>query len=84
MQIDALFEASRLDNAYLEAAETALQSLLSHAYKEGVLYHQFLYKKPAVQKGLLEDYAFLVKALLCGYEATLQAEYLELADTLTR
>ena len=84
MQIGALFEASRLDDTYLKAAETSLQSLLSHAYKEGVLYHQFLYKKPAVQKGLLEDYAFLIKALLCGYEETLKAEYLERADTLTR
>ena len=84
MQIDALFEASQLGDNYLKEAEASLKSLLGHVYKNGVLYHQFLYGKSATQEALLEDYAFLIKALLAGYSHTLNTKYLQKADTLTR
>ena len=82
MQIDILFRASALDPAYLEEAEHSLETLLQHAYRKQVLYHQFLYGRVPTQQALLEDYAFLVRALLSGYAYTFKEPYLELADTL--
>jgi uncharacterized protein YyaL (SSP411 family) len=83
MQIDALFKASVLDKAYLQQAEHSLETLLKHAYKDKVLYHQFLYGRAPAQQALLEDYAFLVRALLTGYAHTFREHYLRLADRLT-
>lgn len=82
MQIDTLFRASALDPAYLEEAEHSLETLLQHAYRKQVLYHQFLYGRVPTQQALLEDYAFLVRALLSGYAYTFKEPYLELVDTL--
>lgn len=68
MMIEALFIASELDAKYKEMAQHRMSSLLSLMYKKGVLYHQTIGSKKPSQKALLEDYAFLISALIIGYE----------------
>lgn len=76
MMIKALFSASRIDEKYLTLAEQRLGSLLKIMRKKDVLYHQTLLGKEAKQKALLEDYAFLMDALIEGYEKTYDKKYL--------
>ena len=83
MMVKALFVASKIDDRYLALAQKRLDVLLSLMSKDGVLYHQTLLGKEVKQKALLEDYAFLVDALILAYERTYDAKYLHLAETLT-
>ena len=83
MMIKALFVASKLDNRYLVLGEKRLEGLLWRMYPKQTLYHQTLIGKVPTQKALLEDYAFLVDALLAGYERNYDDVYLSLAQTLT-
>jgi uncharacterized protein YyaL (SSP411 family) len=76
MMIKALFSASRIDKKYLTLAQTRLDSLLKIMRKKGILYHQTLLGKKAKQKALLEDYAFLMDAMIEGYEKTYDKKYL--------
>ena len=82
MMIKALFEGSSVDKKYLALAKTRLSHLLALLYKDGILYHQTLLPKVPTQKALLEDYAFLMDALISGYEKTYDARYLTLTKTL--
>ncbi len=83
MMIKALFEASKIDKQYVSLANRRMNALLKLMYPEGVLYHQTLLGKPPTQKALLEDYAFLIDALIAGYERTYNNKYLKLAQLLT-
>ncbi len=83
MMIKALFEASKIDKQYLFLANRRMDALLKLMYPECVLYHQTLLGKPPTQKALLEDYAFLIDALIAGYERTYDNKYLKLAQSLT-
>jgi len=83
MMIKALFEASRIDKQYVSLGKKRLEGLLDLMYVKGVLYHQTIFGKLPTQKALLEDYAFVVDALIVGYERTYNASYLNLAKTLT-
>ncbi len=83
MMIKALFQASMLDPYYLSLAKKRLQSLLTMMYPNEILYHQVVVGKQPKQKALLEDYAFLIDALLAGYEQTHLAVYLSLARSLS-
>ena len=76
MMIKALFSASQLDAQYLELAKLRLESLLKLMRTEDVLYHQTLLGKKPKQKGLLEDYAFMMDALIEGYLKTYNQVYL--------
>jgi len=76
MMIKALFSASRIDRKYLSLAEQRLDALLKIMRKKDVLYHQTLPGKKAKQKALLEDYAFLMDALIEGYEVSYDKKYL--------
>ena len=82
--ISGLFQAGKyVDESYNTKAKASLDSLLKHLYIDGELYHQvILGKKPKV-KGYLEDYAFLIAALLQSYEASYDNHDLELAKTLS-
>ena len=84
MMIKALFVASRINDKYLGLAEKRLEKLLEVTYKNEVLYHQVLLHQAPTQKALLEDYAFLIDALLAGHERTYEMNYLMLAETLTK
>ena len=71
------------DQSFIQASERALSFILEtllddkrnvfHRYKDG----------EAVIRAFLDDYAYLVWALLESYEATFKPEYLELAKNLT-
>ena len=83
MMIKALFVAGELDTRYIKVAQKALDILLKKMYHDKQLYHKYLSPRPATQKALLEDYAFLIDALLQGYEKTYEKRYLHLAKELT-
>ncbi len=83
MMIEALYTASTIDPVYAEKASHALKSLLNSMYTNGRLYHQSLYGKEPVQEGLLEDYAFMISALIKAYETSYDKKHLLLAAQLT-
>jgi uncharacterized protein YyaL (SSP411 family) len=83
MMIKALFEASKIDKRYLILGQKRLEGLLWRMYPMQTLYHQTVIGKIPTQKALLEDYAFLVDALVAGYERDYNEVYLKLAQTLT-
>ncbi len=83
MMIKALFVASKVEKCYLSLAVKRLELLWNIMRKEGVLYHQTLVGKVPKQKALLEDYAFLIDALIEGYTITYNRTYLIQAKKLT-
>lgn len=83
MMIKALFVASKIDKKYLSLAETRMDNMLQRMHKKEILYHQTLIGHNPTQKALLEDYAFLIDALIEGYERTYNQAYLSLAQKLT-
>ena len=84
MMIEALFSASVIDKRYKDLAEKRMDALLSMMYKKDVLYHQSLLGKAALQKALLEDYAFLISALICGYQMNYDERYFFLIKELSK
>lgn len=84
MMIKALFSASKLDNSYLPLAEQRLEALLKLMKKGDLLYHQTLLGKAAKQEGLLEDYAFLMDAMIEGYLSTYDKTYLIQLEVLAK
>ncbi len=84
MMIKALFVAGGIDPRYNTEAEHSLEALLHGLYLDGKLYHQRIGGARPVRPALLEDYAFLVDALIEGYERTYKARYLTLAQTLAK
>ena len=82
MMISGLFKASSLDNQYILEAKKDLNALMTLMYKNKILYHQTFKDNIPTQVGLLEDYAFSIKALLDAYEVTYEEKYLHIADTL--
>jgi uncharacterized protein YyaL (SSP411 family) len=83
MMIEALFSASTIDQKYLKLAQKRVRSLLENMYIKGILYHQSLPGSIPVQKALLEDYAYLISALIEGYQHNYNAQYLFLAQKLS-
>jgi len=84
MMIKALFIASKIDKKYEQKAEISLKALLDRHYINGVLYHQSIDNKTPSRVALLEDYVFLIDALLTAYETTFKTQYLTLATKLTQ
>lgn len=76
MMIKALFRASRVDKSYIPMAEKRLKALLSHLSKGDNLYHQTIDGKSPTQAGILEDYAFVIDALIEAHQVTLDEKYL--------
>ncbi|WP_324172803.1 thioredoxin domain-containing protein [Sulfurimonas sp.] len=68
MMIEALFKASIIDNKYAKKGTEHLEALLEFMHKRGELYHQSIMGVKPKQLGLLEDYSFLISALIAGYE----------------
>jgi len=83
MMIEALYAASSIDPHNKEKADYALKSLLKSMLKNGRLYHQSLYGKKPFQDALLEDYVFLISALIRAYETTYEKKHLLLAGQLS-
>ena len=82
MMIEALFSSASFDKKYLALAEKRVHALLRDMYKKGILYHQRLLGNEAVQKAILEDYAFMISTLIEAYAQTYDKKYLYLAKTL--
>jgi len=82
MMITALFQMGRIDEAYLIQAQKSLDTLLDTLYIHGQLFHSTLMGKEPKIHAFLEDYAYLVQALIEAYESTLDESYLILAQTL--
>jgi uncharacterized protein YyaL (SSP411 family) len=81
MMIDTLFKASIFDEKYKTEAISTLNTLLETMYKDK-LYHSFNKKSPT--PALLEDYAYLIKALITAYEWTFDEKYLNFANKLIK
>jgi uncharacterized protein YyaL (SSP411 family) len=83
LYIRALLIAGRfVDRSYAKEALSSLDKLLKNLYIDGVLYHQKVGNNTPKIKGYLEDYSFLISALIEAYETTLDSEYLKLSDRL--
>ena len=84
MYISSLFNASKLDDKYGKQATQMLDKLLQTIYPKQMLYHQKLQGKPLKVKALFEDYAFIIDALVSGYEYNYDKRYLTLASALAK
>ena len=84
MMITALFEASKIDPRYGAEAKHLLHRLWQAMVKEGVLYHQRLPGEVPTQRALLEDYAYLIEALINAYERSYKDLYLDRAKELAK
>ncbi len=84
MMIKALFIASNIDDKYRVEGEAKLKKLLAKMSKGNTLYHQVITGSKPKQLGLLEDYAFMIDALLSAHQATLDEHYLMLADKFAK
>jgi uncharacterized protein YyaL (SSP411 family) len=82
LMVSALFKASEIDIKFRDVAVTTLESIIKKLYLNGTLYHQILPEKTPKVEGGLEDYIFVVSALLDGYNQTLEKNYLKLAKEL--
>ncbi len=85
LMISALARGSRAlnDPTYLRAARRAARFLITRMRrKNGRLYHRYRDGDAAIE-GLLDDYAFLLVAMLDLYEASFQTDYLHLARQLS-
>jgi uncharacterized protein YyaL (SSP411 family) len=82
MMISALFTLGDIDGSYRQAAVRHLGRLLETMMIEGRLYHSALMHKEPKVEAFLEDYAYLGRALVKGYESTFDEYYLILAQQL--
>jgi len=82
LMIEALFKASKIDRKYSKEADKHLKILTNLMFDKGELYHQTLLHVEPKQKGFLEDYSFMISALIAGYEVTNDEEKLNFAKYL--
>ncbi|MFK5937879.1 MAG: DUF255 domain-containing protein [Sulfurimonas sp.] len=82
MMIEALYKSSSIDDKYRIQADNHLKALQELMFVRGNLYHQTILGVPPKQLGLLEDYSFLISALLSGYEVDYDEQKLNFARYL--
>ncbi|MFW5945727.1 MAG: thioredoxin domain-containing protein [Candidatus Natronoplasma sp.] len=84
LMVASLAMASRIldDEEIQREAENALDFVLDELEKEGHLYHRYIEGEIKIE-GMLDDYAFLIWALLEVYENGGKDEYIEKAEDLT-
>jgi uncharacterized protein YyaL (SSP411 family) len=84
LYLKGLFCVARyVDDSYTAQALDALDRLLETMYIDKVLYHQVIIGKKPKVKGYLEDYAFLIDALIEAYQISFKKRYLSLAKELS-
>jgi uncharacterized protein YyaL (SSP411 family) len=76
MMIKSLFTAADIDEKYRREGKSRLEALLALMSRGDTLYHQVLFGEKPTQTGVLEDYAFVVDALLAAYESDYDPRYL--------
>jgi len=82
MMIEALYKASLLDKKIKLKADAHLKALQELMFDRGELYHQTILGIKPKQKAILEDYSFLIGALLAGYEVDYDTNKLNFAKYL--
>jgi len=82
LMIEALYRASLIDEKYKDKADKHLKALKELMFYRGELYHQTIGTIKPKQLGFLEDYSFLISALIAGYEVDYQEEKLDFAEYL--
>jgi uncharacterized protein YyaL (SSP411 family) len=82
MMIVALYKAATIDKHYATLAQNHLDALTKMMFVEGELYHQGIIGTQVKQKALLEDYSFMIAALLAGYEFDYDTQKLHFAEYL--
>ncbi len=84
MYLTALFKSAKyVDKSYSKQALKSLDSLLKNLYVDGELYHQVIVGKKPKIRAYLEDYAFLISALIDAYQVDFDEKYLTLAKLLS-
>ncbi len=81
MYIAAKLQASFIDDRYKKSALASLDKLVKTMYTKRLFHSKYLDNPPSIE-GMLEDYAFLIKALLYGYEVSMDSRYLTMAKKL--
>jgi uncharacterized protein len=84
MYISSLFDVGKTNDKYSNKALKHLDVLLKNLYIDNILYHQKITNKEPKVKALLEDYSFLITALLKAYDFSLDSKYLILAKELNK
>jgi uncharacterized protein YyaL (SSP411 family) len=79
---NALFIAALFESGEQAYATEALDCLLADLYIEGDLFHQKMPMSKPTKAGLFEDHAFLIAALIAGYQHTDNDSYMVKAQTL--
>ncbi len=82
MMIEALYKAAYIDEKYAKEANKSLEALEHLMLRKRELYHQTIPKHKPKQKGLLEDYAFFISALIASYENNYDEQRLAEAEYL--
>ncbi len=82
MMVKTLLQASVIDPHYLQEGLMSLRALLRRNMREGSLWHYTIGDAKPTKRALLEDYAFLVDALIEAYEQSYETDYLTLATKL--
>ncbi len=84
MYLTGLFKSAKyVERSYSKEALKSLEALLKNLYIDGELYHQIILGKKPKVKGYLEDYAFLISALISAYQVNFDSKYFTLAKTLS-
>ena len=82
--IKSLFKASDIKSDLKEKGLNSLDALMRKVYIDGKLYHQVLLgKKPKIEANL-EDYSFLISALISAYEVTYDDSFLAKANKFAK
>jgi uncharacterized protein YyaL (SSP411 family) len=76
--------ASTIDKTYLQETLDSLDALIYLMYNQGELYHQTILGKSPTQKGILEDYSFMIDTLFEAYQITLDERYFALYEQLIK
>lgn len=82
LMIEALYKASIINDKYRVKAEKHLTALKELMFERGELYHQTIEEAKPTQLGLLEDYSFMISALIAGYEIDYKDDKLDFAEYL--
>ena len=81
LYIEAKLRASIVEDRYKKEALNSLERLLKVMW-QGKLYHQKFGTNPPSKEAMLEDYAFLLRALTTAYEVSLDERYLHRAHKI--
>ena len=84
MMVSSLFKAGEFNEKYKNEAIKTLDVLIDKMYVNGILYHSFNKNENLKKEALLEDYAFLIRALIDAYTHTFDDKYLNLAKKLSK